>query len=174
MAKQFGRLKVRIAIHTDSTHGHPHLRHHILWAAVVTLLFLLLLFSRSVAGEAMVTTSGTIAAAPEHFLGQVVDLPNAEVRHSRSVQVFTLAEDERSISSDIAVVVPMPALDAVQDSERVSVVGTVRIYRVADFERDYLWYRESDFKSDENLLLNRPVIVASSVTTPDGSQLVIR
>ena len=63
---------------------------------------------------------------------------------------------------------------AVQDSDRVSVVGTVRIYRVADFERDYLWYRESDFKSDENLLLNRPVIVASSVLAPDGSQLVIR
>jgi len=53
-------------------------------------------------------------------------------------------------------------------------MGTVRIYRVADFERDYLWYRESDFKADENLLLNRPVIVASSLITPDGAQLVIR
>ena len=68
--------------------------------------------------------------------------------------------------------VPTPALDAVQDDEQVSVAGTVRVYRVADFERDYLWYREADFKEDENLLLNRPVIVASSVRTADGSELV--
>ena len=65
-------------------------------------------------------------------------------------------------------------MDAVQDSERVSVAGTVRIYKVAEFEQDYLWYRESDFKADENLLLNRPVIVASSVVTAEGAQLVIR
>jgi len=164
---------VRIAIHTESAHEHPHLHHHILWAVFAMIVFMFL-FVRGVAGEAMTTTSGTIAAAPEQFLGSVVDLPDAEVRHARSVQVFTLAENWRSLSADIAVVVPMPALDAVQDSERVSVVGTVRIYRVADFERDYLWYRESDFKADENLLLNRPVIVASSVITPDGAQLVIR
>jgi hypothetical protein len=164
---------MRIAIHSSSTHEHPHLHHHILWA-LFALIVLLLFFTRSVTGEAMVTTSGTIAATPEVFLGQQVDLPDAEVRHSKSVQVFTLAENERSLTSDIAVVVPTPALDAVHDSERVSVTGTVRIYRVSDFEREYLWYREADFKSDENLLLNRPVIVASSVMTADGSQLVIR
>ena len=164
---------MRIAIHSHATHEHPHLHHHILWA-VIALIVLLLFFTRSVTGEAMVTTSGTIAAAPEHFLGQQVDLPDAEVRHSKSVQVFTLAENARSLSSDIAVMVPTPALDAVQDSERVSVTGTVRIYKVADFERDYLWYREADFKADESLLLNRPVIVASSVFTADGAQLVIR
>jgi hypothetical protein len=138
---------MRIAIHSQSTHEHPQLHHHILWA-VFALIVLLLLFSKGVAGEAMITTSGTIAAAPEHFLGQQVDLPDAEVRHSKSVQVFTLAENERSLSSDIAVIVPTPALDAVQDSERVSVTGTVRIYKVAEFERDYLWYREADFKAE--------------------------
>ncbi|SRR5258706_13836553 len=164
---------MRIAIHPRSTHEHPHLHHHILWALFV-LIVLLLFFTGRVTGAAMVTTSGTIAATPEVFLGQQVDLPDAEVRHAKSVQVFTLAENERSLSSDIAVIVPTPALDAVQDSERVSVIGTVRIYKVADFEREYLWYRETDFKADENLLLNRPVIVASSVMTPDGSQLVIR
>ena len=95
---------MRIAIHTDSAHEHPHLHHHILWAVFAMIVFVFL-FVRAVAGEAMTTTSGTIAAAPE---------------------------------------------------------------------RDYLWYRESDFKADENLLLNRPVIVASSVITPDGAQLVIR
>ena len=89
---------MRIAIHTDSAHEHPHLHHHILWAVFAMIVFMFL-FVRGVAGEAMTTTSGT-----------------------------------------------MPALDAVQDSGRVSVVGTVRIYRVGDFERDYLSYREWDFR----------------------------
>ena len=59
---------MRIAIHRESTHGHPHLHHHILWAVFV-LLVLMLFFTRTLAGEAMVTASGTIAAAAEYFLG---------------------------------------------------------------------------------------------------------
>jgi hypothetical protein len=43
---------VRIAIHTDSTHEHPHLHHHILWALLALIVFVLL-FSRGVAGAAM-------------------------------------------------------------------------------------------------------------------------
>lgn len=164
---------MRIAIHSHSSDEHTHVHHHVLWA-VFALMVLLLMLSRSVTSEANFTTSGAIAASPERFLGQEVDLPNAEVRHSKSTQVFTLAENENSLSSDITVIVPTPALDAVQDSERVSVTGTVRIYKVADFERDYLWYREPDFKGEENLLVNRPVIVASSVVTAGGAQLVIR
>jgi hypothetical protein len=142
----------------------------VLWAIFVLLVMLLL--SALVAADAIVTTSGTIAAAPDTFLGTRVALPNAEVRHVKSVGVFTLAENEHSLSSDITVIVPTPALDAVHENEQVSVEGTVRLYKVAEFERDYLWYREADFKSDENLLLNRPVIVASSVLTAEGSELV--
>jgi hypothetical protein len=37
--------------------------------------------------------------------------------------VFTLAENQRSLNSDIAVVVPTPALDAVEDNTQVSVEG---------------------------------------------------
>jgi hypothetical protein len=145
-----------------------------MWAVFLFVVLMLCLSALVATQEIqqMVTTSGTIAAAPEHFFGRQVELPNAEVRHAKSVQVFTLAEHAWSLSSDITVVVPTPALDAVQDDEQVSVAGTVRVYRVADFERDYLWYREADFKGDENLLLNRPVIVASSVRTADGSELV--
>jgi hypothetical protein len=166
---------VPIAIHPHSPDEHPHLHqahlhHHVLWAIFVLLVMLLL--SALVAADAIVTTSGTIAAAPDTFLGTRVALPNAEVRHVKSVGVFTLAENEHSLSSDITVIVPTPALDAVHENEQVSVEGTVRLYKVAEFERDYLWYREADFKSDENLLLNRPVIVASSVLTAEGSELV--
>ena len=142
-----------------------------MWAIFIFLVLMMLL-SALVAADATITTSGTIAAAPDTFLGIKVALPNAEVRHAKSVGVFTLAEDQHSLSSDIAVVVPTPALDAVQENEQVSIEGTVRLYRVADFERDYLWYREADFKADENLLLNRPVIVASSVRTVEGTELV--
>jgi hypothetical protein len=136
---------VRIAIHPHSNHEHAHLHHHILWAVFVFTVLMMLL-SALVRADPTVTTSGTIAAAPDNFVGTKVALPNAEVRHSRSVGVFTLAENQHSLSSDITVIVPTPALDAVQDNEEVSVEGTVRVYNVADFERDYLWYREADFK----------------------------
>lgn len=167
---------MRIAIHPHSSHEHPHLHqahlhHHVLWG-ILMILVLLLLLSALVTADATVTTSGTIAAAPDSFLGTQVALPNAEVRHAKSVGVFTLAENELSFNSDIAVIVPTPALDAVEENELVSVEGTVRLYNVAEFERDYLWYREADFKADENLLLNRPVIVASSVLTAEGAELV--
>jgi hypothetical protein len=143
----------------------------VLWA-IFAFLVMMMLLTTLVAADATVTTSGTIAAAPDSFLGTRVALPNAEVRHAKSVGVFTLAENEHSVSSDITVIVPTPALDAVQDNAQVSVEGTVRLYNVAEFERDYFWYREADFKADENLLLNRPVIVASSVLTADGAELV--
>jgi len=41
---------VRIAIHTDSAHEHPHLHHHILWAVFAMIVFMFL-FARAVAGE---------------------------------------------------------------------------------------------------------------------------
>ena len=44
---------VRIAIHTDSTHEHPHLHHHILWAVFAMIVFMFL-FVRGVAGAAMI------------------------------------------------------------------------------------------------------------------------
>jgi len=43
---------VRIAIHTDSTHEHPHLHHHVLWAVFAMIVFMFL-FVRGVAGEAV-------------------------------------------------------------------------------------------------------------------------
>jgi hypothetical protein len=55
---------VRIAIHSQSAHEHPHLHHHILWA-VFALIVLLLFFSRPVAGGARITSSGSIAAAQQ-------------------------------------------------------------------------------------------------------------
>jgi hypothetical protein len=142
-----------------------------MWA-IFAFVVMMMLLSALVAADATVTTSGTIAAAPDSFLGMQVALPTAEVRHAKSVGVFTLAENQHSFSSDITVIVPTPALDAVEENEQVSIEGTVRLYNVAEFERDYLWYREADFKAEENLLLNRPVIVASSVRTVEGAELV--
>ena len=51
---------MRIAIHTQSTHEHVHLHHHILWALFV-LMILLLLFSRPVAGRTLVGATKAVA-----------------------------------------------------------------------------------------------------------------
>jgi hypothetical protein len=63
--------------------------------------------------------------------------PQRSNLEAERVGVFRLAENEHSLSSDITVIVPTPALDAVQENEQVSVEGTVRLHKVAEFERDY-------------------------------------
>ena len=67
-----------------------------MWAIFIFLVLMMLL-SALVAADATITTSGTIAAAPDTFLGIKVALPNAEVRHAKSVGVFTLAENQHSL-----------------------------------------------------------------------------
>jgi hypothetical protein len=53
---------VRFAIHAnpEHEHQHPHLHHHILWAVFVLIVFLIL-FSRSVAGQAVAGTDEIVA-----------------------------------------------------------------------------------------------------------------
>jgi len=50
-----------------------------MWA-IFAFVVMMMLLSALVAGDATVTTSGTIAAAPDSFLGMQVALPNAEVQ----------------------------------------------------------------------------------------------
>jgi len=51
----------------------------------------------------------------------------------------------------------------------VAVTGIVRRYSAKDFERDYRWYKESDYPDVHG---GDWVIVATSVQTPEGTQLV--
>ena len=98
--------------------------------------------------------------------GQVVQLNGVVVRHTDTAQVFTLGDKE---GPEIHVVIPNPAIDAAHVGDEVAVVGTVRKYDAKEFERDYRWFRQSDYP---HFAGGTWVIVARSVRTPEGTELV--
>ena len=98
--------------------------------------------------------------------GQLVQLNGVLVRHADTAQVFTFGDKQ---GPEMHVVIPNPAIDAARVGDTVAVVGTVRKYAAKEFERDYKWFRQIDYP---HLDSGTWVIVARSVTTPEGTDLV--
>ena len=130
----------------------------------------------AVATAAGAQTTSTLAPTPktvtmrqlnaiESFDGQLVQL-TALVRHTDTPQLFTLAEKQ---GREIHVVVPHPATDATHVGDSVAVIGFVRRFSGSDFERDYSWFRRADYP---DLKGGDWVILATSVRTPEGTELV--
>ena len=97
--------------------------------------------------------------------GQLVEV-TALVRHTDTAQVFTFGGKE---GRQIHVVIPNPATDAAHVGDTVAITGFVRRFSASDFERDYRWFRRTDYPDVHG---GDWVIVAVSVRTPDGTQLV--
>jgi hypothetical protein len=97
--------------------------------------------------------------------GQLVQL-SALVRHTDTAQVFTFGEKQ---GPEVHVIVPKPATDAAHVGDTVSITGFVRHFNGRDFERDYSWFRQADYPDVKS---GDWVIVATSVTTTEGTQLV--
>lgn len=97
--------------------------------------------------------------------GQLVEL-NALVRHRDTAQVFTFGEKE---GREVHVVIPHPATDAANVGDTVAITGFVRRFNPGDFERDYRWFRRADYPDVHG---GDWVIVAVSVRTPEGTELV--
>jgi hypothetical protein len=73
----------------------------------------------------------------------------------------------------LSVLVPSP-VKAATENDTVTITGTVRPFVIAEVERDYEWFengwvREAEIDVDTTTV---PVIVADSITTRDGTQLV--
>jgi len=118
--------------------------------------------------------------------GQLVEL-TAVVRHTDTTQVFTFgakAGDSATATSglktargnpanggerEIHVVIPNPATDAAHVGDTVALTGFVRRFSESDFERDYRWFRRTDYPDVHG---GDWVIVAVSVRTPEGTELV--
>ena len=99
------------------------------------------------------------------FDGKLV-VVKALVRHSDTAQVFTFGEKE---GREIHVVIPNPATDAANAGDTVAITGFVRRFSASDFERDYKWFRRADYPDVRG---GDWVIVAVSVRTPEGTELV--
>jgi hypothetical protein len=97
--------------------------------------------------------------------GQLVQI-DALVRQTGTAQVFTVGDKQ---GFDVHVIIPKPATDAAHVGDNVSITGFVRRFDGGDFERDYSWFRRADYP---DLHGGDWVIVATSVRTPEGTELV--
>ena len=97
--------------------------------------------------------------------GQLVEIA-ALVRHTDTAQVFTFGGKE---GREIHVIIPNPATDAAHVGDTLAITGFVRRFSADDFERDYRWFRRADYPDVHG---GDWVIVAVSVRTPEGTELV--
>jgi hypothetical protein len=122
---------------------------------------------------AMNATAGDIAANPANYYGKKVTV-KAEVEDVLGTQVFLLDEDRLFAWPDVMVITPALS-NAVNEDSMVTVTGTVRQFVDADFRREYNWNWWDRLDPDiEVTFRNRPVIVADSVRTAEGAELVRR
>ncbi len=98
--------------------------------------------------------------------GQLVEVSAAIVRHTDTAQVFTFGDKQ---GVEVHVVIPSPATDAAHVGDTVVITGFVRHFSASDFERDYRWFRRGDYPDVKS---GDWVIVATSVRTPEGTELV--
>jgi hypothetical protein len=126
------------------------------------------------AGDDKTISAGKLARDAKDFYGKTVTV-KAEVEKVVDAHTFTLDEDALLAGSDVLVLVPrgMATTTMVHD-QKVLVTGKVRRYVVAELDRDYDWFedgkivnmeKEVDFKT-------RPVLIATSVRSEDGRELM--
>ena len=101
----------------------------------------------------------------EKLDGQLVQVV-ALVRHTHTAQVFTFGDKG---GAEIHAIVPNPATDAANVGDNVELTGFVRRFSADAFERDYKWFRRSDYPDVHG---GDWVIVATSVRTSEGTELV--
>ena len=119
--------------------------------------------------SSLTPTPKTVAAGQLNSIatldGQLVQM-SALVRHTDTAQVFTLGEKQ---GREIHVVVPYPATDGATIGDTVALTGFVRKFDASKFEKDYQWFRRTDYPDVKS---GDWVIVATSVRTSEGTELV--
>ena len=117
-----------------------------------------------------VAAPGEIADTPGRFYGRSVSV-QGPVEDVTSQRLFTLDEDKLFAGPDLLVLNPFPAF-AVSDDETVTVVGVVRPFAVAEFERDYDWFNAADYGAALESFERRPVVVAHSIIARGNREVV--
>jgi hypothetical protein len=117
-------------------------------------------------------SAGKLAHDAKDFYGKTVTV-KAEVEDVLGNNMFTLDEDSVLSGPDVLVLVPGGIGTLVHD-QKVIVTGEVRPYVEADLDRDYDWFEHGklvDVKTKVDWK-TRPVVVARSVRTEQGSELM--
>jgi hypothetical protein len=118
-------------------------------------------------------SAGKLARDAKKFYGQTVTV-RAEVESVLDDHTFTLDEDDVLAGPDVLVVVPNGTARGLMHDQVVIVTGTVRPFVQAELEKDYDWFKDGkilkkDVKVDYK---TRPVLIAQSVKTASGSELI--
>jgi hypothetical protein len=138
--------------------------------------FLVLSIMATISTGAAAQQASPLAPAPRTIAaGQLADIGKFEdqlvqisalVRHADTAQVFTLGEKQ---GREIHVVVPYPATDGATVGDTVALTGFVRRFDASKFEKDYPWFRRTDYPDVKG---GDWIIVATSVRTSEGTELV--
>lgn len=119
------------------------------------------------------TIASRLAENPAAYFGRHV-LVRGRIESAAGENAFVLAgETGQGSPSEILVMAPRLTRPAPEGAD-VTVVGFVRKFVEAEFERDYNWFNRSAFTGAEirGGLSGEPVIVASSVQTRSGADLI--
>jgi hypothetical protein len=121
--------------------------------------------------QARTVSAGELAKNVSQYHGQRVAV-TAEVDDVLSAHGFTLDADKLFVGPDVLVIIPAPdAAQSLKEDEKVTVSGTARRFVRSELDREFDWFGATAEKWEVEYK-TRPVIVADSVRTADGRELV--
>ena len=126
------------------------------------------------AGEKDGTISaGHLAKHSKDYYGKQVTV-KAEVEDVLGKNMFTLDEDALLTGADVLVMVPRGVTATLAHDQKVVVTGEVRRYVEKDLDKDYDFFEDGKIVKTKTKVdwETRPVIIATSVRTESGSELI--
>ena len=118
-------------------------------------------------------SAGKLAKHSKDFYGKQVTV-KAEVEDVLGANMFTLDEDALLAGADVLVMVPRGVTAALAHDQKVIVTGEVRPYVEKDLDRDFDFFEDGKVIKTKTKVDwdTRPVIVATSVRTESGTELM--
>jgi len=118
----------------------------------------------------MLTATKLVQHASDYY-GKTVTV-KAKVDDVMGANMFSLDEDALFAGPDVLVIVPAGVSNVVHD-QKVVVTGQVRPYVEPDLDKDFTFFEDGKLiKKDTKIdWKTRPVIVATSVRTEDGTEI---
>jgi hypothetical protein len=125
------------------------------------------------AGTDMTISAGKLASNAKDYYGKTVTV-KAEVEDVIDNRTFSLDEDALLAGADVLVIVPAGYAGTLAHDQVVTVTGKVRPFVTAELEKDYHWFKDGALVSRDSKydFKTRPVLVATSVRTADGRDLL--
>jgi hypothetical protein len=123
--------------------------------------------------EAGTISAGHLAKHAKDYYGKQVTV-KAEVEDVFGAKMFTLDEDALMAGPDVLVMVPRGLTATLAHDQEVLVTGEVRRYVEKDLDKDFDFFKDGKIVKKETRVEweTRPVIVATSVRTESGKELI--